>query len=113
VAVAALNPHGGENGLCGDEELTIIGPGVKQAQEAASRGGPYPADTIFMRAQRGDFRGVVIMYHDQGRSPQAAGLRPRGNGGGRHIAGGHTPAHGTAFDIAGKGIANPAPSRRR
>ncbi len=109
VAVAALNPHGGENGLCGDEEATIIAPGVAKAQAMGIPAvGPYPADTIFMRAQRGDFHGVVIMYHDQGQ----IATKLLGFDRGVTIAGGislvlTTPAHGTAFDIAGQGIANP------
>jgi 4-hydroxy-L-threonine phosphate dehydrogenase PdxA len=109
VAVAALNPHGGEGGLCGDEEITIIGPGVEQARALGIPAvGPYPADTIFMRAQRGEFHGVVIMYHDQGQ----IATKLLGFDQGVTVCGGisiviTTPAHGTAFDIAGRGVANP------
>ena len=109
VAVAALNPHGGEHGLCGTEEIEIIGPAVKQAQrEGIPAVGPYPADTIFLRAKRGEFHGVVIMYHDQGQ----IATKLLGFDQGVTVQGGlsvviATPAHGTAFDIAGKGIANP------
>ena len=109
VAVAALNPHGGEHGLCGTEEIEIIEPTVKRAQaEGIPAVGPYPADTIFLRARRGDFHGVVIMYHDQGQ----VATKLLGFDQGVTIQGGlseviATPAHGTAFDIAGKGVANP------
>jgi 4-hydroxythreonine-4-phosphate dehydrogenase len=109
VAVAALNPHGGEHGLCGDEELTVIEPGVAKAQALGIPAvGPYPADTIFVRATRGEFHGVVTMYHDQGQ----IATKLLGFDRGVTIQGGlsiviTTPAHGTAFEIAGEGIANP------
>ncbi len=109
VAVAALNPHGGEHGLCGTEELTVIEPGVARAREAGLPAvGPYPADTIFVRATRGEFHGVVTMYHDQGQ----IATKLLGFDRGVTIMGGlsvvvTTPAHGTAYDIAGKGVANP------
>jgi 4-hydroxythreonine-4-phosphate dehydrogenase len=109
VAVAALNPHGGEHGLCGTEEIEIIEPTVRRAQaEGIPAVGPFPADTIFLRARRGDFHGVVIMYHDQGQ----VATKLLGFDQGVTVQGGlsqviATPAHGTAFDIAGKGIANP------
>ncbi len=109
VAVAALNPHGGEHGLCGTEELTVIEPGVARAREAGIPVvGPYPADTIFVRATRGEFHGVVTMYHDQGQ----IATKLLGFDRGVTIMGGlslvlTTPAHGTAYDIAGKGVANP------
>ena len=108
VAVAALNPHGGEHGLCGDEEQTIIAPAVAQAQALGIPAvGPFPADTIFMRAKRGEFHGIVTMYHDQGQ----IATKLLGFDRGVTIQGGlsvvtTTPAHGTAFDIAGKGQAN-------
>jgi len=107
--VAALNPHGGEHGLCGTEEIEIIEPTVKRAQaEGIPAVGPYPADTIFLRAKRGEFHGVVIMYHDQGQ----VATKLLGFDQGVTVQGGLpvvicTPAHGTAFDIAGKGLANP------
>ena len=109
VAVAALNPHGGEHGLCGTEEITVIEPAVARAREAGLPVvGPYPADTIFVRATRGEFHGVVTMYHDQGQ----IATKLLGFDRGVTIAGGlslviTTPAHGTAFDIAGKGVAHP------
>jgi 4-hydroxythreonine-4-phosphate dehydrogenase len=109
VAVAALNPHGGEHGLCGTEEVEIIEPAVRRAQaEGIPAIGPFPADTIFLRASRGEFHGVVIMYHDQGQ----IATKLLGFDQGVTVQGGlsaiiATPAHGTAFDIAGKGVANP------
>jgi 4-hydroxythreonine-4-phosphate dehydrogenase len=108
IAVAALNPHGGENGLFGSEENAIIRPAIGKAREMGIDAvGPYPADTIFVRACRGEFSGIVTMYHDQGQ----IAMKLLGFDRGVTIAGGHpfpltTPAHGTAFDIAGKGIAD-------
>ncbi len=109
IAVAALNPHGGEHGLFGDEEQTVIAPGVAKARSAGFPAvGPFPADTIFVRARRGEFHGVVTMYHDQGQ----IATKLLGFDRGVTLMGGislvvTTPAHGTAFDIAGKGLANP------
>jgi 4-hydroxythreonine-4-phosphate dehydrogenase len=109
IGVAALNPHGGEHGLCGTEEIEIIAPTVARAQaEGLPAVGPFPADTIFLRARKGEFQGIVIMYHDQGQ----IATKLLGFDQGVTIQGGlsvviTTPAHGTAFDIAGKGIANP------
>jgi 4-hydroxythreonine-4-phosphate dehydrogenase len=108
VGVAALNPHGGEKGLFGPEEETIIRPAVERAkQEGMDACGPFPADTIFVRARRGEFLGVVTMYHDQGQ----IAMKLLGFDRGVTIAGGlpvvvTTPAHGTAHDIAGKGVAD-------
>ncbi|MDH3288430.1 MAG: 4-hydroxythreonine-4-phosphate dehydrogenase PdxA [Betaproteobacteria bacterium] len=108
IAVAALNPHGGENGLFGDEEIRIIRPAV-DALRASGVGvtGPVPADTLFLRAKRGEFDGVVMMYHDQG---QIATKLLGFNKGVTVTAGMDTvfatPAHGTAFDIVGQGRAN-------
>jgi 4-hydroxythreonine-4-phosphate dehydrogenase len=109
IGVAALNPHGGEHGLCGTEEIEIIAPTVARAQaEGLPAVGPFPADTIFLRAKKGEFQGIVIMYHDQGQ----IATKLLGFDQGVTIQGGlsvvtTTPAHGTAFDIAGKGVANP------
>ncbi len=109
IAVAALNPHGGEHGLFGDEEQTVIEPGIAKARAAGFPAvGPFPADTIFVRARRGEFHGVVTMYHDQGQ----IATKLLGFDRGVTIMGGislviTTPAHGTAFDIAGKGLASP------
>jgi len=108
IGVAALNPHGGEKGLFGSEEDTIIKPAVEKARaEGMDVVGPYPADTIFVRARRGEFSGIVTMYHDQGQ----IATKLLGFDRGVTVAGGHpivitTPAHGTAHDIAGKGIAD-------
>jgi 4-hydroxythreonine-4-phosphate dehydrogenase len=110
VAVCGLNPHNGDNGAYGREEIDIIAPGVELAR---SRGfpadGPYPADTIFVRATRkaGGYDGVVTMYHDQGQ----IAMKLLGFERGVTVQGGlpmpiTTPAHGTAYDIAGKGVAN-------
>ena len=112
IAVCGLNPHNGDNGNYGDEEARIIGPGV---QLAASRGfvadGPFSADTVFVRAIRTDgtgYDGVVTMYHDQGQ----IAMKLMGFERGVTVQGGlpipiTTPAHGTAYDIVGKGVANP------
>ena len=108
VAVCGLNPHNGDNGNYGTEEIDIIAPGVLLAQ---SRGiavdGPFPADTIFVRAKKGHFDGIVTMYHDQGQ----IAMKLMGFERGVTVQGGlpipvTTPAHGTAYDIAGQGIAN-------
>jgi len=108
IGVAALNPHGGEGGLFGPEEESIIRPGVERAKiEGIDARGPFPADTLFVRARRGEFAGIVTMYHDQGQiATKLLGFER-----GVTVAGGlpliiTTPAHGTAHDIAGKGIAD-------
>ena len=109
IAVAALNPHGGEGGLFGREEIDQIAPAVHDAIRADIRvEGPVPADIVFKRAYAGDFDGVVCMYHDQ--MNIARKLQARAD-----IATlwmglpviGATTAHGTAFDIAGQGVADP------
>ena len=113
IACAALNPHAGEGGLFGSEEIDIIAPAIVEAQAAdIAVSGPVPADIVFKRALDGDFDGVVCMYHDQ--MNIARKLQPRGD-----IATlwmglpviGATTAHGTAFDIAGAGIADPGSLR--
>lgn len=114
IAVAGLNPHNGENGLCGDDEMRSIRPAVEQAKaEGINAAGPFPADTVFVNAFKGRFDLVVTMYHDQGQI--AMKLKDFGNIV-THPAGFPfplaTPAHGTAFDIAGKGIANVNPTLR-
>lgn len=113
IACAALNPHGGEGGLLGREEIEAIAPAIRDAQEAdVDVSGPVPADIVFKRALDGDFDGVVCMYHDQlniarkllARSDIATlwmGLPVIGA----------TTAHGTAFDIAGQGVADPGSLR--
>ena len=107
LAVAGLNPHCGEDGLCGREEIDIIQPAVEAAAaEGIPVSGPYSADTLFFEAVNGAYDGVITMYHDQGQIALKlmdfstcvtvlAGLPCAVT----------TPSHGTAFDIAGKGIA--------
>ena len=111
LAVAGLNPHAGEGGLMGTEEIEVIGPAVERARAAGILvSGPWPADTLFIAARRGGYDGVVTMYHDQGQiATKLLGFER-----GVTLQGGlpvpiATPAHGTAFDIAGKGIANVGP----
>jgi 4-hydroxythreonine-4-phosphate dehydrogenase len=108
VAVAALNPHGGDGGTCGREEVDIIAPAVRELNaEGYPVAGPFPADTIFRRARDGQLNGIVTMYHDQGQ----IAIKLLGFERGVTIQGGlpipiTTPAHGTAFDIAGRNKAN-------
>jgi 4-hydroxythreonine-4-phosphate dehydrogenase len=108
VAVAALNPHGGEGGTCGREEIDIIAPAVSEVNaDGYPVAGPFPADTIFLKARDGQYDGIVAMYHDQGQ----IALRLLGFERGVTIHGGlpipiTTPAHGSAFDIAGRNKAN-------
>lgn len=108
IAVAALNPHAGEEGQFGDEEQRIISPAIMIAQEmGVNCSGPYPADSLFFKAARGDFDGVVAMYHDQAMIPvKLLAFTDAVN-----VTIGlpiirTSPAHGTAFDIAGKGVAD-------
>jgi 4-hydroxythreonine-4-phosphate dehydrogenase len=108
IAVAALNPHAGDGGNFGREEIDVIAPAVKAAQaKGIGCEGPFPADTVFVRARRGDFDAVLTMYHDQGQ----IAMKLMGFDRGVTLLGGFpfpicTPAHGTAYDIAGKGVAN-------
>jgi len=108
IAVAALNPHAGDGGLIGDEESEIIIPAVEEAKKQGINAvGPYPADTIFIRLEKERFDCILSMYHDQGQT----GMKLLGFKKGVTISGGlpiimTTAAHGTAFDIAGKGIAD-------
>ena len=108
IAVAALNPHGGEGGLFGREEIEEIGPAVAAARrQGIGAVGPVPADTIFVRALDGEFDGVVCMYHDQANI--ARKLHPQRRGATLFMGLAvpwATTAHGTAFDIAGQGIAD-------
>jgi len=110
IGVAALNPHAGENGQFGDEEQRIISPAILLAQEQGINcSGPFPADTLFLRAVQGEFDGVVAMYHDQGMIPvKLLAFEDAVN-----VTIGipivrTSPAHGTAFDIVGRNIANPS-----
>jgi len=109
IAVAALNVHAGEGGLFGREEIDEISPAIEKAREIGiDADGPVPADTVFLRALERDFDGIVFMYHDQANI--ARKLQPREKGAtifmGLPVPCG-TTSHGTAFDIAGKGIADP------
>ncbi len=108
LAVAGLNPHAGEHGLFGREEAEVLAPAVLACQRRGiGVSGPYPADTLFVRAYRGEFDAVIACYHDQGLIPV------------KLVAFGHavnvtlglpivrtSVDHGTAFDIAGKGVAD-------
>ena len=113
IAVAALNPHAGDGGNFGREEIDIIAPAVKAAQaKGIGCEGPFPADTVFVRARRGDFDAVLTMYHDQGQ----IAMKLMGFDRGVTLLGGFpfpicTPAHGTAYDIAGRGEADPGATR--
>lgn len=107
LAVAALNPHAGENGLFGRDEIELIAPTVAAA---AARGigcrGPFSADTVYLKAFAGEYDGVVAMYHDQGQ----IATKLRGFNRGVTVTAGlgvifTTPAHGTAFDIVGRSVA--------
>lgn len=109
IGVAALNPHAGEGGLFGTEEIEVITPALDALRaEGLAVTGPVPADVIFIRALKGEFQGVVSMYHDQG---QVATKLLNFNKGVTVTAGlaipFATPAHGTAYDIAGEGRADP------
>jgi len=109
IAVAGLNPHSGENGLFGDEEEKIILPAIKKARVAGINiDGPFPADTLFKKCFDGFYDVVIAMYHDQGLIP----IKTVSFDEGVNVTLGlpiirTSPDHGTAFDIAGKGIANP------
>lgn len=110
VAVAGLNPHAGENGMFGREDVDVIAPAIARAQaEGIDASGPWPGDTVFMRARRGEFDVVVAQYHDQGLIP----VKYLGVEKGVNITVGlpfvrTSVDHGTAFDIAGSGKADPA-----
>jgi len=108
IGVAALNPHCGENGLFGDEEIRVIRPTVDMLRgEGVNCTGPISSDVIFLKALKGEFDGVVMMYHDQGQ----IATKLLGFNKGVTVTAGlktvfTTPAHGTAYDIAGKGLAD-------
>lgn len=108
IGVCGLNPHAGEEGLLGNEEQTIISPAIEQARkEGISVVGPFPADTIYNRMMEGELDVVVAMYHDQGLIP----IKTLDFYGGVNVTIGlpfvrTSVDHGTAFDIAGKGIAS-------
>jgi len=110
IAVAAINPHAGETGIFGDEEIKKIIPAIREsAREGIPVSGPYPPDTIFHKAYKGDVDIVICMYHDQGLIP----LKMIAFDTGVNFTIGlpfvrTSPDHGTAYDIAWKGIANPS-----
>ncbi len=111
LAVCALNPHAGENGQFGREEIDHIAPAVELARsEGIDASGPFPSDTIFIKARDGHYDGVVTMYHDQGQ----IAMKLMGFDQGVTVQGGLpvpivTPAHGTAHEIVGKGVAHLGP----
>jgi 4-hydroxythreonine-4-phosphate dehydrogenase len=108
IGVAALNPHASDGGLFGDEEARLIQPAVESAKkEGIHATGPWPSDTLFARARKDEFDGVVAMYHDQGH----IALKLLGGMKAVNISAGlplvrTSVAHGTAYDIAGRGIAD-------
>ena len=108
VAVAAFNPHGGDGGTCGREEVDIIAPAVAALNaQGLAIAGPFPADTIFLKARDGEYQAIVTMYHDQGQ----IAIKLMGFSKGVTVQGGlpipiTTPAHGTAYDLAGRGLAD-------
>ncbi|MEM9702637.1 MAG: 4-hydroxythreonine-4-phosphate dehydrogenase PdxA, partial [Planctomycetota bacterium] len=110
IGICALNPHGGENGLFGRDEEEVIAPAVRRLREAGlDAHGPTPADTLFRHAAAGQFDAVAAMYHDQGH----IALRLIGWGRAVNVTLGlpivrTSPSHGTAFDIAWQGVADPA-----
>jgi 4-hydroxythreonine-4-phosphate dehydrogenase len=109
IGVAGLNPHAGESGRFGQEDMKIIAPAVRRAKRKKIRvDGPVPADTLFYKAYNGQYDAVVAMYHDQGLAP----LKMIAFDTGVNLTLGlpfvrTSPDHGTARDIAGKGIARP------
>ncbi len=110
LAVAALNPHAGEHGLMGTEDDEVIGPTVGRCRaDGLTVSGPFPADTVFVRAHRGEFDAVIACYHDQGLIP----VKLLAFGQAVNVTLGlpivrTSVDHGTAFDIAGRGVADPA-----
>ena len=108
VGMAALNPHAGESGLLGSEDEAILRPAVAEAvRQGVAASGPWPADTVFVRAVRGEFDAVVACYHDQGLIP----VKLLAFGQSVNVTIGlpivrTSVDHGTAFDLAGRGIAD-------
>lgn len=109
IAVCGLNPHCGEGGALSDEERRVIEPAIRKARRAGIRAeGPYPAEVVFGERRAGDFAAIVAMYHDQGMIP----IKIRDPEDVVNVTIGlpiarTSPGHGTAFDIAGKGVADP------
>ena len=110
IGVAAINPHASDGGAFGDEEATIIEPAIQTArQEGIDADGPHPADTVFCKAMRGDFQGVVFMHHDQGNAPMKAAAFGEGVVLYRGLPFPCvTVGHGPAYGRAGEGRADPA-----
>ena len=115
IAVAGLNPHAGEGGLFGREEIDLIQPAIQCANDqfGIQTVGPLSPDTVFVRAKSGEFDAVVTMYHDQGQ----IAMKLMGFEQGVTLQAGlpwivTTPSHGTAFDIAGQGITKPTAFRQ-
>lgn len=110
LALAGLNPHAGEDGVIGDDEQRVLGPAVERARaRGIDVSGPFPGDTIFLRATRGEFDAVIACYHDQGLIP----IKLVAFGQAVNVTLGlpiirTSVDHGTAFDIAGKGVADPS-----
>lgn len=109
IAVAALNPHAGEGGLFGDEEARVIEPAIAALKRSGAKViGPWPADTVFLKARRGEVGGVVFLYHDQGNIAMKSGYF-----GESVLIYTNVPhpivsvGHGSALDIAGRGVADP------
>lgn len=113
IVVAAYNPHAGDGGLMGDEEIRVIRPAVERAQQKqVSVVGPLPSDTLWLKVRDGEYDAVVTMYHDQGQ----IAIKLLGFDRGVSVLAGlpipvTTPAHGTAFDIAGQDAANLLPTK--
>jgi 4-phospho-D-threonate 3-dehydrogenase / 4-phospho-D-erythronate 3-dehydrogenase len=109
LAVAGLNPHAGEHGLMGREDDDVIRPAIERARDGGiDVAGPFPADTVFLRASRGEFDAVIACYHDQGLIP----VKLLAFGRAVNVTLGlpivrTSVDHGTAFDIAGRGVADP------
>ncbi len=114
IAVAALNPHAGDGGNFGREDIDVVAPAVEKARQRQwAVEGPYPSDTVYLRARDGKHDAVLTMYHDQGQ----IAIKLIGFDRGVTVLGGLpvpicTPAHGTAYDIVGQGSANLEPTRR-
>jgi len=110
IAVAGLNPHAGEEGLMGQEDEQVLRPAIEAARKrGVGIDGPFPADTVFVRAVRGEFDAVIAGYHDQGLIP----IKLLAFGSAVNVTIGlpiirTSVDHGTAFDIAGKGVADPS-----
>ena len=110
LAVAGLNPHAGEEGVLGDEEIRVLTPAIASARrDGIDVSGPFPGDTIFARASRGEFDCVVACYHDQGLIP----IKMVAFGSAVNVTLGlpivrTSVDHGTAYDIAGRGVADPS-----